>query len=284
MKIIVTGAQGQLGQDIVKALRKTGAYVVYGWGRNHLDITNRDQVINKVQEVRPGIIIHSAAYTNVDKAEENEEEAYLVNALGTKYIAEAAERIGAVVCYISTDYVFNGKATTPYKEEDITHPLGVYGKTKQAGEAFIQKFCSKFYIVRTAWLYGHGGSNFVKTMLKLAREKSELGVVHDQMGSPTYTVDLASFIVELIQSDKYGIYHATNSGQCSWYEFANEIFKRAKITVHIKPLTSEEFQRRASRPKYSVLDNEACRKNGFTPLRDWKHALQTYLDEVREGG
>lgn len=192
-------------------------------------------------------------------------------------MAQVAEAVGAKFCYVSTDYVFDGTKDTPYKADDQTNPQTVYGKSKLVGEQYTREYCSKSYIVRTSWVFGLYGNNFVKTMLRLAEENKELGVVHDQVGSPTYTADLARFIISLVQTDKYGVYHGSNSGVCSWYEFAKEIFKQSEIEVIVNPLKTEDFPRPAVRPKYSVLDKGMIQQNGFEALPDWKVALGNFL-------
>jgi dTDP-4-dehydrorhamnose reductase len=280
MKVVVTGAAGQLGKDVVLELVRKN-HQAFGANRQQLDITNEADVQAFIRDVKPDVILHCAAYTNVDAAEENEQVAYQINGVGTEYLAKAAKLVGAKMLYISTDYVFDGTATEPYNVDHPTKPIGAYGRTKLAGEEFLQKNLEQFFIVRTAWVFGVYGQNFVKTMLRLGKERGEVGVVHDQVGSPTYTVDLARFMVELMETDKYGIYHATNSGVCSWYEFAVEIFKQAGLNVLVNPLTSDQFPRPAARPKYSVLGKEKIKEQGLTPLRDWKEALAAYLDEVK---
>lgn len=277
---MVTGVNGQLGYDVVKGLGKKG-HTVLATDRKELDITDKDSVFAYIDAHQPDAIIHCAAYTNVDAAEENQDIAYQINSLGAKYLAEAASRIGSKIAYVSTDYVFNGEGTKPYEVDQQPSPLGVYGKTKLAGEEFIKEFNPNYFIVRTAWVFGVNGNNFVKTMLKLAAEREELGVVHDQIGSPTYTVDLAAFLVSLIETDKYGIYHATNEGYCSWYEFALEIFRQAEVSIKVNPLTSEQFPRPAARPKYSVLNKDRIVNEGFSPLQHWKMALSDYLEELQ---
>ncbi|MGG1163726.1 dTDP-4-dehydrorhamnose reductase [Bacillus mycoides] len=279
MKVLVTGAKGQLGQDVL-CLLENQPWEVYGFGREELDITNEEQVREKVLSIKPDIIIHTAAYTQVDQAESDEETAFKVNAEGTKYLAQAAEAVGAKFCYVSTDYVFDGTTNKPYKADDQTNPQTVYGRSKLVGEQYTQEYCSKSYIVRTSWVFGLYGNNFVKTMLRLAEEKKELGVVHDQVGSPTYTTDLASFIINLVQTDKYGVYHGSNSGVCSWYEFAKEIFEQSNIEIVVNPLTTEDFPRPAARPKYSVLDKGMIEESGFEPFQDWKKALKDFLKKV----
>ncbi|MBJ8006853.1 dTDP-4-dehydrorhamnose reductase [Bacillus mycoides] len=279
MKVLVTGAKGQLGQDVL-CLLENQPWEVYGFGREELDITNEEQVREKVLSIKPDIIIHTAAYTQVDQAESDEETAFKVNAEGTKYLAQAAEAVEAKFCYVSTDYVFDGTTNKPYKADDQTNPQTVYGRSKLVGEQYTQEYCSKSYIVRTSWVFGLYGNNFVKTMLRLAEEKKELGVVHDQVGSPTYTTDLASFIINLVQTDKYGVYHGSNSGVCSWYEFAKEIFEQSNIEIVVNPLTTEDFPRPAARPKYSVLDKGMIEESGFEPFQDWKKALKDFLKKV----
>jgi dTDP-4-dehydrorhamnose reductase len=279
MLVLVTGIGGQLGFDVVKELTAKGHEAV-GVDRAELDITDELAVTAYIQNLKPEAIIHCAAYTNVDAAETDQEGAYKVNALGTKYLAEAAKLVDTKMVYVSTDYVFDGNGTEPYEVDHPTKPLGVYGETKLVGETLLQQTLDKHFIVRTAWVYGINGNNFVKTMLKLGQDRKEIGVVYDQVGSPTYTVDLAKFLVELIDSEKYGVYHASNEGVCSWHEFAVEIFKQAGMDVQVNPLTSEEFPRPAARPKYSVLSKKKLEEEGFTPMRDWKEALREYLEEL----
>jgi dTDP-4-dehydrorhamnose reductase len=280
MKVVVTGAAGQLGQDVMQELERKN-HQAFGADRQQLDITKEEAVLAFISEVKPDVILHCAAYTNVDAAEENEDAAYQVNAAGTEYLAKAAKLNGAKMMYISTDYVFDGTANEPYEVDEPTKPLGAYGRTKLAGEQLLQKHLEEFFIVRTAWVFGIYGNNFVKTMIRLGKERGEVGVVHDQVGSPTYTVDLAQFMVELMETDKYGIYHATNSGMCSWYEFAVEIFQQAGMNVTVNPLTSDQFPRPAARPKYSVLSKKRIEQQGLKPLRDWKVALAAYLAETK---
>lgn len=276
MKVIVTGAKGQLGTDLVHLLADRG-YAVYGYGREELDITNFDQVKQVISEVNPDVVIHAAAYTKVDLAESEPDQAFLINAYGMRNVAVVSEAVGAKLVYISTDYVFDGTANAPYNEFAPTNPLSVYGKSKLAGEQFVRDLHSKFFIVRTSWVYGKHGNNFVKTMLKLAQERDELMVVHDQVGCPTYTVDLSNCILELIQTEKYGVYHVSNSGHCSWYEFAKAIFEEAGIKVKVNPCTTKDFPRPAPRPVYSVLAHMALRMNGFRELPYWRDSLRDFL-------
>lgn len=279
MKVIVTGATGQLGTDLVQILSKNH-FDVIGFSRAELDITNMDSLFLTFNRIKPDVVIHAAAYTKVDQAESEADKAYLVNSLGTRNTVIAATEVGAKFCYISTDYIFDGKNTSPYLEFDIPNPLGIYGKTKYAGEEFVKNFSSQYYIVRTSWMYGLHGENFVKTMLKLAQNRNELEVIHDQTGSPTYTVDLAYFLCNLIQTKNYGIYHASNNGSCSWYEFAKAIFEEAGISIRVNPIKTEEYNRPAPRPKYSVLDNLSIRCHGFQELRHWREALKEFIADL----
>lgn len=280
MRIVVTGSNGQLGQDVVKLLR--AKHEVYGLGREQLEITNESQCLEVLKVLKPDVIIHSAAYTAVDLAETEEAKAYRVNADGTKNLAVAAESIGAKFCYISTDYVFDGTATNAYREDDNTNPQSVYGKSKRAGERHVECLSSKYFIVRTSWVYGVYGANFVKTMLNLAQTRDSLKVVSDQLGSPTYTVDLAIFLEKLVQTDLYGIYHASNVGVCSWYDFACAIFEESGMKIKVDPCTTEEYPRPAPRPRNSAMEHEAILSNSFEDLRPWREGLKAFLKELGE--
>jgi dTDP-4-dehydrorhamnose reductase len=277
MNILVTGANGQLGQDVVRILGTN--HEVHGLGREQLDITNEDQCLEVLESLKPDVVIHSAAYTAVDLAETEEDLAYKINAFGTRNIAIAAEKFGAKFCYISTDYVFDGTGTKPYREYDNTNPQSIYGKSKRAGEYLVQTLSTKYFIVRTSWVYGLYGANFVKTMLKLAQDRDSLKVVKDQFGSPTYTVDLANFLEQLIQTERYGIYHASNSGVCSWFDFAKAIFEECDKKMNVEPCSTEEFPRPAPRPRYSAMEHLAIRTNGFEDLRPWREGLKAFLKE-----
>ncbi|GAV12370.1 dTDP-4-dehydrorhamnose reductase [Paenibacillus sp. NAIST15-1] len=276
MKIIVTGASGQLGKDLVSILMKSG-HEVLGYSRQELDITNQYLCESIICSQRPDAIIHCAAYTAVDMAETDADQAYLVNGVGSRNIAVAAEKVNAKVCYISTDYVFDGNSSMAYNEYDNTNPQSIYGKSKRAGEYLVQTFSSRYFIVRTSWVYGCHGNNFVKTMMKLGTEKSSLKVVNDQIGSPTYTVDLAHFLEGLIKTEYYGIFHASNTGFCSWFEFAQAIFEELKWDIELIPCTTSEFPRPAPRPKYSMMDHMAIRTSGLNDLRHWKEALREFI-------
>lgn len=274
MRILITGASGMLGHDLQRTLKNHELILC---NSKNLDITNKNLVSETINEMKPDILINSAAYTNVDDCETNYEEAYKVNALGPKNLANVCKDLKIPLVHISTDYVFDGKKTEPLKENDNLGPQTAYGKTKLEGEQFIQKILDEYFIIRTAWLYGCDGNNFVKTMLNLSKSHNEITVVNDQIGSPTFTYDLAKGISEIIKTDKYGVYHLTNSGSCSWYEFSKEIFRLANKNVKVIPVTTEEFPRPAPRPKYSVLNNDKWIKQGFKPLRDYKEALKEYL-------
>ncbi|TYA11804.1 dTDP-4-dehydrorhamnose reductase [Paenibacillus faecis] len=286
MKVLVTGAGGQLGKDVVQFFGEAG-HKVLPCDRASLNITDFGMCLERVQEFKPDAIIHCAAYTAVDQAEADIDMAYAVNVVGTRNMVVVAEQVKAKFCYISTDYVFDGTATAAYREYDNTNPQSIYGKSKRAGEILVQSLSSAFFIVRTSWVYGLHGHNFVKTMLKLGQEKSVLKVVNDQKGSPTYTVDLAAFLLELVQTEKYGIYHASNEGECTWFEFAQAIFAEVEnvwghaYPVRVVPCTTDEFPRPAPRPRNSVMDHLSIRTNGFQDLRPWREGLRDCLREIK---
>ncbi len=275
MKIMIIGSEGMLGHDLVDVL--SVEHEVSTTTIDTLDITDIDKTIKTVQKHNPDVLVHAAAFTDVDGSESNPDLAYKVNAIGTRNVAVACLEADCAMVYICTDYVFDGTNTTPYYEYDQTKPLGVYGKTKHAGEVYIRDILNKFYIVRTAWLYGYNGPNFVTTMLNLAKTTDSISVVNDQIGSPTYTVDLAEAIACIIKRPSYGIYHVTNSDHCSWFDFADEIFKQANVEVDLKPVTTEEFPRPAPRPKYSVLENYNWKMEGYPKIRSYKEALADYM-------
>ena len=286
MKVLVTGVKGQLGYDVLKELARRG-YESVGVDVDEMDITDEKQVSEVMCSVKPDAVIHCAAWTAVDKAEQYPEKVYEVNALGAKYIAEACKDINAKLVFISTDYVFEGTGETPYEVTDERKGLSVYGKTKLQGEYFVTAILDKYFIVRTTWVFGANGGNFVKTMLKLADSgKTELNVVNDQIGSPTYTVDLARLLVDMIETDKYGVYHATNDGYCSCYEFACEIFKQAGKQIKVNPVTTEEYLKmvpqQAKRPLNSRLNKSSLITAGFKPLPVWQDALKRYLVEINK--
>jgi len=278
MKVLITGYKGMLGSDLVNILENENQHELILTDIEELDITNLEEVKKMFQDEKPEAVINVAAYTDVDGCETNREIAYNVNSIGPKNLAIASDEIGAKLLHISTDYVFPGNNTKPYKEDDKTGPQSYYGETKLQAEEFIEKNMKNYFIVRTAWLYGINGKNFVKTMLNLAKNNPEITVVNDQRGSPTFTVDLASAIVELVKTDKYGIYHVTNSDDCTWYDFAKNIFELANIEIEVKPVTTAEYPTPAKRPEYSVLSHEKWNNSGFKPLRNFKDALKEYLE------
>ncbi|MED4130338.1 dTDP-4-dehydrorhamnose reductase [Shouchella miscanthi] len=277
--VLITGAGGQLGHDLVSTFLQAN-YQVHGLTREELDITNQADVKSTFEKVKPDIVLHAAAYTAVDQAEEDIDKAYLVNAIGTRNIAIEANVHNAKVVYVSTDYVFDGTAVEPINEFADVSPLGIYGRSKLAGENFIKELTNKFIIVRTSWVYGKNGNNFVKTMLKLGQEKDSLNVVADQIGSPTYTVDLANTMLEIVSTEKYGTYHVSNSGKCSWFEFAQAIFELSDIEIEVNPVTTDQFPRPAKRPAYSVFDHMGLRLSGFAEVRHWRVALEEFLKEI----
>lgn len=278
MKVLVTGANGQLGYDVVEELRKQNIEY-YGATRKDFDIIDFNATENFIINYMPDAVIHCAAYTAVDKAEDEQGLCYLVNASGTENIAEICKQINAKMLYISTDYVFDGTKDGFYEVDDKPNPINVYGKTKLLGEEAVQKILDKYFIVRISWVFGKHGNNFVKTMLRLGKECKEINVVADQYGSPTYTADLASLLVDMIQSDKYGIYHATNEGVCTWAEFAEEIFKIAGMDVKVNHITTAEYSTRAKRPLNSGLDKNKLLANNFKLFAHWENALKVYLEK-----
>lgn len=281
MKILVTGVSGQLGFDVVREGNKCG-FEIYGTRSKELDITNKENVCEYVNKVKPDVIVHCAAYTAVDKAEDYKEDCYDVNTNGTKYLAEAAKQIDAKFIYISTDYVFDGLGDAPFTEADIPNPIGQYGITKFEGEMVVRSILEKYFIVRVSWVFGLNGNNFIKTMLRLSETREELNVVGDQFGSPTYTVDLSHLLLQMVQTEKYGIYHASNEGFCSWAEFSQEIFNQANKTVKVHSITTEEYPTRAIRPKNSRMSKQKLVDAGFNQLPTWENALSRYLVELEK--
>lgn len=279
MKVLVTGVKGQLGYDVMAELTKRNIEAI-GVDIDEMDITDKISVEKVIGEAAPDVVVHCAAYTAVDAAEDNEALCRRVNADGTRNIAEVCKKLDCKMVYISTDYVFDGQGTRPWEPDDERHPLNVYGQTKYEGELAVQENLSKYFIVRIAWVFGKNGKNFVKTMLKLAETHDKLTVVNDQFGSPTYTYDLARLLVDMIQTDKYGIYHATNEGICTWYEFACEIFKQAGVKIEVTPVPASEYPAKAKRPENSRLDKSKLTENGFERLPSWQDALGRYLKEI----
>ena len=279
MKVLVTGVKGQLGYDVMAELAKRNIEAI-GVDIDEMDITDKISVEKVIGEAAPDVVVHCAAYTAVDAAEDNEALCRRVNADGTRNIAEVCKKLDCKMVYISTDYVFDGQGTRPWEPDDERHPLNVYGQTKYEGEVAVQENLSKYFIVRIAWVFGKNGKNFVKTMLKLAETHDKLTVVNDQFGSPTYTYDLARLLVDMIQTDKYGIYHATNEGICTWYEFACEIFRQAGVKIEVTPVPASEYPAKAKRPENSRLDKSKLTENGFERLPSWQDALARYLKEI----
>ena len=279
MKVLVTGVKGQLGYDVVRELEKRQIEAV-GVDVEEMDITDAAQVETVIRNVNPDAVIHCAAYTAVDAAEDNEELCRRVNAQGTENVAKVCQEIDLKMMYISTDYVFDGQGTRPWEPDDERDPLNVYGQTKYEGELAVEKYVEKFFIVRIAWVFGVNGKNFIKTMLNLGKTHDKLTVVNDQTGSPTYTYDLARLLADMIQTDKYGRYHATNEGICTWYEFACEIFRQAGMDVEVAPVTSDEYPAKAKRPANSRMSKKKLDENGFERLPSWQDALKRYLKEI----
>lgn len=302
MKVLVTGATGQLGFDVMRKLLDSGHEAIGTSARENftdvvfnkevnqapyfsLDITNGNDVHNLLKEIKPEVIIHCAAWTAVDAAEENQEKVKEININGTKFLAEAAREMNSKFIYISTDYVFDGSGDKPWAPENSNYaPVSVYGESKLAGEQAVSSILEKHFIVRIAWVYGINGSNFVKTMLKVGAKHNQVSVVNDQIGTPTYTYDLAKLLVDMISTDKYGYYHATNEGgYISWYDFTKEIFRQAGLKTQIIPVTTEEYGKtKAKRPFNSRLDKSKLVDNGFDSLPDWKNALSRFLIELNE--
>ncbi len=274
MRIIVTGANGQLGTDLQRTL--TG-HEVFPVDIEELDITDFAAVLRAVGKIKPELIIHGAAFTDVDGAELHIDRAFQVNAIGAQNLTIAAEEYGAAILYVSTDFVFDGGKGEPYTEFDDPNPLSVYGASKLAGERYVMALTNRFYICRTAWLYGRHGHNFVKTMLRLGEERGSVSVVDDQVGSPTFAADLAAKLVEIGMSGRYGIYHTTNAGSVSWCGFAKKIFETAAMDVEVKPIKTSEMQRPAPRPALSVLRNLTLELQGMEPMRPWEEGLADYF-------
>ena len=275
-KVLVTGAGGMLAADLVPVLR-AGMHVVTACGRDQLDVTDPDQALAVIGADKPSVVVHCAAYTNVDGAEADPDAAFRVNRDGAANVAEACRAAGAAMVYVSTDYVFDGTGTRPYRTDDPPRPMGVYGQSKLAGELIVRRTLPAHYVVRTSWLYGHGGKNFVDTMRKLGREKPELAVVDDQVGSPTWTVPLAEAIGSLIQTTRFGIYHATGQGTCTWHGLTRKIMELDGLATPVKPITTAELNRPAPRPAYSVLDNASLVEAGVDLLPRWEDSLARYM-------
>ena len=280
MKVLITGASGQLGYDAANVLREQGKDFL-GVSSKELDITDRDAVLRTLSEYRPDAVLHCAAYTKVDRAEDEAELCMRVNVDGTHNISLGCRKIGAKMLYISTDYVFPGIGNTPWEVNDPTGPLNIYGRSKLAGEQAVRELLERFFIVRTSWVIGAHGNNFVKTMLRLAETYDRLRVVDDQIGSPTFTTDLAPLLCNMIETEQYGIYHATNEGFCSWAELAEAVFRQSGKTVAVEHISTEEYGAKAQRPKNSRLSKASLDAAGFKRLPDWDTSLAQYLTAFR---
>ncbi len=278
MKVLVTGVKGQLGHDVVLELEKRG-HRASGVDVEEMDITDAEMVRQVMEETAPDAVIHCAAYTAVDAAEDNVSLCRRINAEGTANIARACRDLDCKMMYISTDYVFNGRGERPWEPDDEREPLNVYGQTKYEGELSVEML-EKYFIVRIAWVFGVNGKNFIKTMLNLGKTRDHLTVVDDQIGSPTYTWDLARLLADMIETDRYGRYHATNEGLCSWYEFACEIFRQAGMPVEVEPVSSSQYPAKAVRPSNSRMDKSKLDQMGFRRLPSWQDALGRYLKEI----
>lgn len=291
MNVLITGSNGQLGRELAKNLANEytelgpipeelqGAQVVCV-DVDEMDITNYDAVVDLVEELSLDVIFNCAAYTNVNGCETDSDTAFRVNALGARNLAMAAERFGAKLIHVSTDYVFSGEGNTPRSEWDLCDPQSVYGKTKYLGEQYVRDFCKRYFIVRTAWLYGYEGNNFVKTIMRIAREKGSATVVNDQFGNPTNAADLAHHLLKLAVTEQYGIYHCTGTGECSWYDFACKIVEYAGIPATVSPCTTAEYPTPAKRPAYSSLDNRMLRNTVGDEMRPWEEALRYFITHL----
>ncbi len=280
MRILVTGVKGQLGYDVVNELKKRG-HTPIGVDVEEMDITDASAVEKEIKKEPLDAVIHCAAYTAVDAAEDNRELCMRVNAEGTRNIARVCRELDLKMVYISTDYVFDGEGERPWEPDDPREPLNVYGESKYQGELAVEEYLEKYFTVRIAWVFGVNGKNFIKTMLRLAESQKEINVVNDQIGSPTYTYDLAVLLADMVETEKYGRYHATNEGLCTWYEFAKEIFRQAGADVKVNPVSSDEFPAKAKRPHNSRMDKSKLVQNGFQPLPTWQDALKRYLEIIR---
>ena len=279
--ILVTGSTGQLGSDVVKELLKRG-YSTLSPNRSEFNLCSEDSIRNYILNSNCEAIVHCAAYTQVDKAEDEKDLCIKINATATKHIVKCAKILDIPMIYISTDYVFDGTKDGKYTENDETNPINIYGESKLAGEKYVQEILDKYYIVRTSWVFNINGKNFIETMLRLSKTNNQLSIVNDQIGSPTYTRDLSRLLVDMLETNKYGLYHATNEGYCSWYEFANTIFKLANINIDIKAINSNEYESRAKRPLNSKLSKDKLIEYGFKPLPHWEDALKDYLIRRRD--
>lgn len=281
MRVLVTGVGGQLGHDVCKELAKRGIGHM-GTASRDMDITDANAVLRTISDYRPDAVIHCAAYTKVDLAEDEPERCWAANVDGTRNVALACRETGAKMVYISTDYVFPGEGERPYEPGDPVGPLGAYGMSKLGGELAVRTLLDRYFIVRISWVFGVNGGNFVKTMLRLAQSRDEVRVVCDQVGSPTYTADLAPLLCDMVMTDRYGTYHATNEGVCSWAEFAQAIFRAAGETVRVAPIPTSEYPTRAARPLNSRMSKDKLTQNGFDRLPPWQDALIRYIEKLQK--
>jgi len=283
-RILVIGAKGMLGRDVMGELRSSSLYDVTGWDIEEIDVRIERDTVEKISRLRPEVVLNLAALTNVDECESQAERTFSVNAEGMRHVALGAVKCGAKVVYISTDYVFDGQKGRPYVEDDVPHPLNVYGRSKLQGERYVQELTEDGVIVRTQWLFGKHGNNFVASVLRQVGEKKELSIVDDQTGSPTYTVDLAKVLSALIQREAKGIFHAVNSNTCTWFKFGQSILEFSGITgVSVRPISSRELNRQAIRPPYSGLSCQKLKQVTGMTLRPWSEALKEYVNSLREG-
>ncbi len=280
MRILVTGAKGQLGWDVAKRLAPD--HDVVRFDVEQMDLATPSLIGGILSKEEPDLIVHCGAFTAVDKAEEERDLCHRINAEATRAIAAQAVESDTRMIYISTDYVFDGTKQEPYEIDDQPHPINFYGQTKLEGELAVKKLLKKFQIIRTSWVFGVNGSNFVKTMVRLGKEREVVRIVSDQVGSPSYTVDLANLIAEMVRSDRYGTFHATNEGYCSWHQFATEIFRKKGLKVRIEPVASKDYPAKALRPKNSRLSKSSLDEAGFQRLPSWQDALERYLRETVE--
>lgn len=281
MKVLIIGAIGMLGSQVVLEYQRRNA-VVFCPSHDELDITNYEQVLSIIEKIRPDHVINCAAYTDVDKSEEEKDTAFLINGLGPRYLALACHQFESALLHISTDYIFNGQADRPYQIYDTPCPINVYGASKLFGEASVREIGGKFFIVRTSWLFGPNGKNFVQTILNLSRQRDELKVVNDQTGSPTYTVDMAKAIADLVSTNIYGTYHITNSGVTTWYGMAKKIVSAAGLKTKVNPCTTQEFPRPAPRPAYSVMDPFPLHQVIGYKMPSWEDAVEKYVKNITE--
>lgn len=295
MKILITGSKGQLGNELKDIINKGYSEIgkvsediknsqFFDFDVDKLDITDLKSVKNVLSTIKPDVVINCAAATNVDGCESDEDFAFKVNSLGPRNLAMICDEMGAKLVQVSTDYVFSGVGEKPLTEYDLTAPYSVYGKTKLLGENYVREFCSKYYIVRTAWLYGYVGHNFVYTMRRLGKEKDSINVVNDQIGNPTHANDLAYHILKLIETEEYGIYHCTGKGECSWYDFAKMIIELSGEKCIVNSCTSEEYKTPAKRPEYSSLDNMMLRNTVGDEMRNWQDAIKSFIENLKVRG